>query len=238
MQLTTQECYALLRLVLIGPQVLLLSAGAALGQDPALQAHSIVSQETYSHVLDLVFPRALSTSLKVDFAFALRFEPSTHPESQIVIVAKHGGGVEVTRYSPEGGNVFARLNASLAQGARENASEMARLIRAERTLIPVPDGQVRQWQSMFFADVLSSISDLRKASERYQKPNGEQEVVLDGTHYELWYAQGDSELSWHRLDVEIDNPDSPGFYGIVKWMNAVRVYVERAAEREPPAMTR
>ena len=52
-------------------------------QEGRLKSHKVVSPGNYNRVLDILFPRDDST--KNIFAIVLRFEPSFHPESQIII---------------------------------------------------------------------------------------------------------------------------------------------------------
>jgi len=51
-------------------------------QGSALGSRKVISRETYSRVLDMVFPRDGDGH---GYDFILRFEPSFSPESQIVI---------------------------------------------------------------------------------------------------------------------------------------------------------
>ena len=83
----------------------------------ALKSNKVISQETYNQVLDILFNRDESAK---NYLLVLRFGPSFHPESQIVI---RGGGdkVEVLEYTSMSGNIYSKLNEIISHGGKEDA---------------------------------------------------------------------------------------------------------------------
>src|SRR5436190_16934504 len=77
-------------------------------QDQPQRTYPVVSWETYLKVLDAVFPRNDPDTSKTIFEFVLRFRPSFHGTSQIVI-RNRGDKTEVIEYTSPDGNIFDKL---------------------------------------------------------------------------------------------------------------------------------
>ena len=191
-------------------------------EDSALKRNKLVSQETYNHVLDILFPRDESAK---NYLLVLRFGPSFHAESQIVI---KGGGdkVEVLEYTSLSGNIYSRLNEVLAHGGKEAAVEMARLIKVRRRSIEVSDSKVKQWHLGFLHGLEELSKSFHDQTEQLDK-EGSITVALDGTLYEFWYSQGVSRTSFSVWDEEVSDQQPNGILKMVRWMNAVRRDVEK-----------
>ncbi|HLG15421.1 MAG TPA: hypothetical protein VJH03_13105 [Blastocatellia bacterium] len=180
------------------------------------RSHKVIRNETYQLVLDTVFPREAPAA---NYSVVLRFRPSFHPESQIVI--KRGSNeTEVIEYTSLSGNIYSKLDEIIRDGTNEDATEMAKLIKVRRRLIQIPSSKVRQWYTDFLGSFGESLKRLRRESERFDK-SGTINVAADGTFYDLWYTQGVSEMAFSFYDLEV-NEHPVGMLRIVQWMNKVR----------------
>lgn len=187
------------------------------------KSEKVVSQETYDLVLDIVFPR---DEPRGDYGLVLRFKPSFHPESQVMI--KRGvDKIEVIEYTSLSGNIYSKLNKLKSHGdASENATEMAKLIEVRRRSIQVPNAQVKQWHAGFLESLGESLKAFKKRSEEFDKA-GSITLTIDGTFYDVWYGQGINDMSLSFYDEEVSNHKRNGRLKTVQWMNTVRLDVER-----------
>jgi len=188
----------------------------------AVKSNKIITQESYGQVLDLVFPRDETTR---NYLLVVRFGPSFHSESQIVI---KGGGdkVEVLEYTSLSGNIYDRLNNFVARGRKQDAVDLAKLIKVRRRAIEVPYAQAKQWQAGFLEGLEELSKSFKEQTEELDKDNSIT-AVLDGTLYEVWYSQGVSKTSFRVWDEEVSEKQPNGRMKIVQWMNAVRRDVEK-----------
>jgi hypothetical protein len=194
-------------------------------QVKSTKSSPVVSQATYNRVLDILFPREDSEPSKAVFAFVLRFKPSFQSESQIVV--KRGtDNAEAIEYTSLDGNIYGKLNEVLARTGKEDAAEMARLIRVRKRAVEVSHSQVEQWHMRFLASVSGSLKAFRQASEEYNKA-GSVTVALDGTFYDLWYEQGLNKLSFGLYDEEVNDLRSTGDLKLAQWMNVMRIEIKK-----------
>jgi hypothetical protein len=191
-------------------------------QESGPKSNKLVSDETYKRVLDIVFPRNEPAG---DYYLVLRFRPSFHPTSQVVI--KRGlDKVEVIEYTSLSGNIYMKLNEFMSHGGKEDAVEMAKLIKVRRRSLQVPNAQVKQWHTSFLESLGESLKTFRKRSEQFDKA-GTVDVVLDGTFYDMWYSQDISDMSFSFYDEEVSDRQPNGVLKAVRWMNFVRQEVEK-----------
>jgi hypothetical protein len=216
---------ALGTVLILALQVSSVSGQSNSSQDQPQRTYPVVSWETYDRVLDIVFPRADPDTSKTIFEFVLRFRPSFHATSQIVI-RKRVDKIEVVEYTTPDGNIFDKLNEILDRGGKEDAVAMAKSIRVKRREISVPSTQVKQWYATFFDSLVVTTKTVRERGERSDKTRSVT-LVLDGTTYDLWYKQSLDTISLSLYDVEVDTPASDGELKLVQWMNAVRREVGR-----------
>lgn len=193
----------------------------SLFQEP-LKSHKTVSREIYDRVLDILFPRDEPAS---NYCIILRFRPSLHPESQVVI-RKNLDKVEVIEYISLSGNIYSKLDELMSHGGKEDAVEMAKLIKVHRRSIQVPNAQANQWHTNFLESLGELVKTFRKRSDEFDKA-GTIDVVLHGTFYDLWYSQDVSEMSFSFYDEEVSDQQPNGILKTVQWMNAVRRDVEK-----------
>ncbi|HYW73742.1 MAG TPA: hypothetical protein VE961_22150 [Pyrinomonadaceae bacterium] len=190
--------------------------------DGAVKSDKIISQEAYNRVLDILFPR---DEPRGDYGLVLRFKPSFHPESQVVI--KRGvDKVEVIEYTSLNGNIYSKLNELMSHGAKDDPAELAKFIKVRRKSIQVPYAQIKQWHASFLESFGQSLIAFRKRSEEFDKA-GTISVVIDGTFYDLWYGQGVNDMSFSFYDEEVSDKLPDGQLKVVQWMNAVRRDVEK-----------
>jgi len=185
-------------------------------------SNKVISQEIYNHVLDILFPRDEAAK---NYLLVLRFGPSLHPESQIII---KGGSdkVEVVEYTSLNGNIYNQLNKFVIQGGKEDPVEMAKLIKVHRRSIEVTPSEIKKWHAGF----LSSFANLSKSFQNQTKQlnkDGGITIVLDGTLYQFWYSQGVGRTSFSVWDEEVSDEQPNGVLKIVQWMNSVRHIVEK-----------
>ena len=188
----------------------------------ALKSHKVLSHETETRVLDILFPRDETAK---NYLFVLRFRPSFHPESQIVVKGD-GDKIEVLEYTLLSGNIYDKLDDVLAHGGSEDAVEMARLIKVRRRSIEVPYSKVKQWRAGFLGSFCELSKSFRDQTEKLDK-KGTITLVLDGTYYDLWDNQGMNKMSFSFYDEEVSEQQPNGALKMVQWMNAVRHDVER-----------
>jgi hypothetical protein len=193
--------------------------GASFQESPG--SYKVVSQDTYRRVLDIVFPR---DDVNRDYDFVLRFEPSFAPESQIV-VRRMAGRFEVTEYTSLSGNIYRQLNRVVAHGGKEEPGEMAKLIQVRKRLIEVSDNRVKQWRGSLANSIGASMKVLEQRAVEAERGVGT--ITLDGTFYRLWYDQVGSQISFYLLDHEISNREVTGNLELARWMNALRLNVQK-----------
>jgi hypothetical protein len=184
-------------------------------QDGLLKSYKVVSQETYNRVLDILFPQG---DLGV-VTIVLRFEPSFQPESQIII-RKDLDKAEVIEYTSLSGNIYSKLNDVMAHGGKEDAVEMAKLIKVRRRSVEVPYAQIKQWHTGLLASIRESLNVFKEKLDEYD--TGTSTIALDGTFYDLWYEQVGDKFSFKLYDEEINDLRSTGKFKLVQWMNTVR----------------
>ena len=214
-------------LIILAPQIC--SANAHCGssaQQSTSKSHRVVSRETYSRVLDILFPREDPNPSETIFQFILRFRPSFQLTSQIVI-RRRLDKVQVVEYSSMDGNVYSKLNEALARGSKEDAVELAKLIRVQRKEISVPHAEIKRWYTSFFDSLNSTTTTLQQRGEEFDKKGGSESILLDGTIYDLWYEQRLTSLSFNLYGVEIDSPGGDGDFKLVQWMNSIRRDVQK-----------
>jgi hypothetical protein len=194
-------------------------------QDNPAKSSPVVSQVTYNKVLDVLFSWADSDPNKTVFTIVLRFKPSFHTESQIVL-RRRLDKVEVRDYVSLDGSIYGKLNEVLMRTGNEDAVEMAKLIQVKRRTMEIPYSQVKQWHMSFLANINDLHKAFKRSSEEYDKA-GTVALRLDGTFYDLWYEQGLNKMSFSLYDEEIDALRSTGDFKLVQWMNGVRREVSK-----------
>jgi hypothetical protein len=201
-----------------------LSAGGSrtslLAQDP-LKSYKVISRKTYERVLDTMFQRDETNR---DYDFVLRFEPSNAPESQIVI-KRAAGKTQVVEYTSLSGNIYRKLDNIMANGGREDAVEMAKLVQVRKRLVEVRDAEVNQWRGRLPEMMAASMKLLEQRSA--EAASGIGTTTIDGTFYSLWYDQGGSNIFFRALDHEVSSREPTGELELVQWMNAVRLDVAK-----------
>src|SRR6185295_19043514 len=95
--------------LILAAQVSVVSGQSNSSQDKPQRTHPVIGRETYNRVLDMVFPRYDRNTSETIFEFVLRFEPSFHATSQ-VIIRKRIDKIEVVEYTSPDGNIFDKLN--------------------------------------------------------------------------------------------------------------------------------
>jgi hypothetical protein len=217
--------------VFLAALILTLQASTVRGQsastpDEPQRFYPVVSRETYNRVLDMVFPRDDPDTSKTIFEFILRFRPSFHSTSQ-VLIRKRVDRIEVVEYTSPDGNIFDKLNDMLDRGRKEDAVALAKSIRVKRREINVTDTQIKRWYATFFDGLAATEKTLNERGEQSDKTRT-LKVILDGTTYDVWYKQSLNELSLSLYDVEVETSASDGELKLVQWMNSIRREVTKS----------
>lgn len=175
--------------------------------------------ETYSRVLDLLFPTVRSSKGPFEYRFDLRFLPSsTEGESQIIIETKSDGSVDVTHYSlPRGAaSVSWQVHSLKAKLGREDASEIAKCIKIESRKVDAFPSFIRDF-IMDFAQL-----DLKAPMQT--------SVAIDSWTYMLTFRTNSNEL---RFSLSGSGPgEDQRNHALIRWMNRVKKYVEEAEPKK------
>jgi hypothetical protein len=177
-------------------------------------------------VLDAIFEHKDAQEERYFTVFSLRFVPTYQVECEIVI-RRSWDRVEVTEYRPIGGNVYSRLNEEFARGAREDADELAKHYQAEKILTSVPLKQFRTWHKQFLNALSRSVRVYEKKAMIFDRTR-EESVAVHGSYYDLGYRQGANTMSLRLYDQKAS---SRGEFEVVRWMNNVRLTVEKLSIR-------
>ncbi len=98
---------------------------------------------------------------------------------------------------------------------------IAKSIQVQSRLLNVPRADVDKWTSLLFEALRSSESTLEKFADAHRK-TGARQAVLDGDHYDFWYAQGEIESHWSFSDVPVSEARREASLPLAKWMDMVR----------------
>jgi len=180
----------------------------------------VASEETYDKVLDLVFPRDILQEQKLRYVFVLRYEPTFHTESQLVI-AEGWDKTEVIEYKSLDGSIEMKLDEIVRRTGKEDAEQMAKQIRIQKRHIKISRAEIRLLQERFF-------ESLRLSEKKLIAPMPDRVMVTqDGTGYRLWYSgitDIHSDLSGSGIKVPTRLDESP----LIDWMKSVYRRVEAA----------
>jgi len=186
-------------------------------------------QETYSIVMDLLFPREDSDPSKVVYELVLRFQPSFHYTSQIVI-RRRTDKLEVIEHKADV-NVYNEVNRILGRSTEsEDPVKIAKSISVTRREVNVPNPEIARWYKSFFKAMSESTKTLSEKGMEFDRTNGKETVILDGTLYKLWYRNLLDELSFTLYDEEPAAPGSRSATGsveLVRWMNTIRSEISK-----------
>lgn len=183
--------------------------------------YKVISPATYEKVLDIVFRH---DDAKRQYDFVLRFEPSNAPESEISIERKPTK-TEVIEYTSLSGNIYGQLDKILRNGGKEEAAEMAKQIRVRKRILEVPAVQANQWWSRLPDAIAATIKLLEK--RRAEELRGVGTITIDGTNYSFSYNQVGGNVSTEMWDHEISGREVTGEVELVRWMNSLRLDVEK-----------
>lgn len=198
----------------------------ALPADPSKEIVKVVDAEVYRSVLDQVFPLSYKRSPSVSYVIVVRRMPSHGSESQMVVVVRDRGPVEIVDYSPASGNIFSYLNKTLSTNQSASTSELASQIRVNVTRRYIARDEAAQWERTF-------LSASGKMLEKFEKEANlaiatqSHEVILDGDSYDVRFILGDRQLVWHYTDAETDCTDS-GANPMTCWIKSIQRRVNAA----------
>jgi hypothetical protein len=203
--------------------------GSTASQTQLPKPLKVISRDVYDAVLDIVFPRDSPDPSKTYSSIIMRFKPSFDVERQIVI-RNTSGSYEVLEYEAIDGNIYGRLNHLINEGRSTKPEEMAKFLKVSKHTINLPRQQVENWHAAFLNSVARSLDKFRRSLEELEK-EGTVTLPLDGTIYELWYEQGMNKIAFSVYDVELTKPEATGDLPLVRWMNMIRLEVERSVKK-------
>ncbi len=168
------------------------------------------------------------TERKLYWQLALRFEPTFTSESQIIITKK-SDAVEIERFETANGWIFNTISSWLDNNQKEDIGEMSKLVKVERCQIPFRSQDV----STFYQGFMSSIAPTSKTFSREiakTEKTDSWDVVLHGTRYKLWFFYKGNQMSFSTTDHEMDNSKITGLAPLIRWMNKVRLEVNKRSK--------
>jgi hypothetical protein len=200
-------------------------------QSIPIQRKTIVESDTYRRVLETLFPQHDPAAGGTLWKIVLRFNPSSQPESQIIIQqsADDISRFQIIEYELPDGSIYNQLNQYLAQGNKTDVTQMAKSIKVKRKEANITRAQARQWRMTFYPALNSTTNRLRVEAEAIEK-TGTEAFVIHGAFYEVWLYQGLKKISVSLQDVDIDKARPGGEYKLVQWMNSVRLSVGKLAK--------
>ena len=155
-------------------------------------------------------PRGTTTN-ESDVRVEVRFFPSFHPTSQLVITFT-GKQAKVEYLKSQ-----ILLDKAVRKSATEDPVAIAKSIPLERRTALIDPDKARHWMDDLWPSLSQSPEVLRKTVGLLQ---------LDGTKYEIRVSTSLAELSLTVLDEEIAGNEPNGQVPIVRWANAVKSEVE------------
>ncbi len=174
--------------------------------------------EVYRQILDTALPIKLDEGGTSKFSIVLRFLPSFHPESQIVIRYDGGDTVSV-EYMAAKVQLSAVLRKYFSGTRTPDIAKAATLMEVRAELLRVSTETVRDWFHEFW-------SSLSASAEPLERKGFAREIQVDGTQYMLQYQEGTNHLTFQyagselNQDVNTAGNDLP----LVKWM--IKIYNE------------
>ena len=158
----------------------------------------------------------------LEYSLILRFEPHVHPESQIVIRHWRDGTTETAVYRVDKVNAWRAAYGNVAEGQTPDFVAMSKEIKIVRNSFYLQPSEEADWRKALLPALQKELSKARKKSKHRDK-DGVHELEINGTRYELWYIQGDSEMHFVSFDSEVDSM-THGSEELTRWMNDVRSY--------------
>ena len=174
-----------------------------------------------SQILDAAFRTNLQEGTETSFSLRLRFLPSFHPESQIVIRYEQNGHVSVD-YMVATVQLSTVIQSHFINIPVPDIAEAAKLMDIKQKSLALSEGTAQKLFHDLWAALAASTALMeRKAYAR--------EIQLDGTQYILQYQEGGNSFTCAYMGSEVGHEDPNDMYDlpIIKWMIAVRQEVAK-----------
>lgn len=184
----------------------------------------VVSDSTYSAVLDTIFPRRFDDNEKDDWSLHLRFQPNDRAEFQITI-RKKAVGFDVYLVEATNGIVFNRINDSFNSNGVEDVESMTKLVATKRTSYRLTKTMVNRIRDSFIVASRNSLLWSDVNSKEFDR-TGAWTVSLHSSTYQVWFVSNKSVVTFLVSDVSPTKSVS-GSSPIAKWMNSVRVGLDK-----------
>ena len=186
------------------------------------QPRTLLSVEGYEHLLNILFPADHAVKPGLDYTLVLRFEPTRHPESQVVMHRWHDGKIDAEVDQVLETDAWRTAYQLGADAQTSTLDSVARNILVKHMNFGITDQQVQQWHSELFPLMGQDFSRARAEAKKINK-SGTWEAMVNGTRYELWLIAGDEQIHLVSWDHEVDDLPN-GSNGLIRWMNLVRWY--------------
>lgn len=167
--------------------------------------------ERYDRVCDLLFSK--DETYPREYTIILRYAPSFSGESQIQISKVADGYRVVHTHLPKGDPPIGEQMTTFSQRTGNYQAEgIAAQIRVNREVFVVA------------AKVLDAVlSDLQKLTMSLP----ESTIVVDGTHYNLWFENTGGTFRMHYSFVDVNFGSKRFLHPVGEWMNRVKELVQK-----------
>jgi hypothetical protein len=169
-------------------------------------------RRTDQSVFEEAFPWPARDIAAAPLTIAMRFRPSFHAESAIVLRFDENGtaAVEYVKAGVRISEFLSKPNASANGNSLTTALRLVERRQAGESTVG------KEWLEGFWDSLTRSPISMKETMGRIQ---------LDGTRYELQVVTGLNTWKLTIVDDEVENGVS-GDMPIVRWMNSVRVAVD------------
>ena len=181
------------------------------------------SLKVYQEVLENIFPPP-DRNLDGVCHFVLKFAPTRHPESELIILVRRDGTGRATLYSVAEPSAFTIVDDYISSTGNGDVNEIAKLIHLKKLVTVIPASQMASMRSELNKGIADTVDKLRRDAATVQG-GGSYTMVIDGTIYDLAFEQAGSTLRWHFDDLEVEDPDNTFLWPLVRWMNHLRTYM-------------
>ena len=193
---------------------------------PQLTTWRHVGPEVYEQVLASVFaPPANSKDTR--FVMKLRFLPSFHPESEVIVDhSLRSRGTITVRTAKE--IVSDAIDEYFTRTGVKDPATLASSVSMRRVDRDLPVGKTAAWVHAFWTALAESVPLLDRKSLEHDGTDMIT-IQLDGTEYRLEYEDSMHKISlvFRGSAVGFNDANDSGDLPIVRWMNAVRLEAQR-----------
>ena len=182
-----------------------------------------VSLDGYKELMDTIYPPPNRRGPGL-FNLVIRFDPSFHAESELIVQVNRDGTAEADLYSVVGPSVWSTACEYVRRNGKEDLPEIAKSIKMTKTVTFLSAEKMNWFRTGLSAAIAGTQKKLDEEAVDYQR-DGNTTLTLDGTSYSLKYAQVLSNVSWSFVDAEEGALDNAYRWPLVRWMNRLKGFV-------------